>query len=227
MKITEKLSQDYKESGAVTLAFFGDSVTQGCFESGNGMHGVFDYNAVYHNVLKNKINEIYPSKPVNIINAGIGGTCASNSLNRIDRDVLSHNPDLVVVCFGLNDVNGEISEYINALNEIFDKIKQTETIFMTPNMLNTSVHPYVQGDLRDYAQKTAEYQNGGKMDEFMECAVDTANKHGITVCDCYRKWKSMHNAGVDITELLDNKINHPTRKMHELFAASLLEMIIG
>ena len=33
----------------------------------------------------------------------------------------------------------------------------------------------------------------------------------------------MIDAGVNVTELLANKINHPTREFHYLFAISLLE----
>ena len=33
----------------------------------------------------------------------------------------------------------------------------------------------------------------------------------------------MYECGVDVTELLSNKINHPTREMNWLFAYSLVE----
>ena len=72
-----------------------------------------------------------------------------------------------MVCYGLNDVNGELENYANSLDLIFKKIKNAgcEVIFMTPNMLNTRVTGAI---LKDYAEKTAQYQNGGKMDLFME-----------------------------------------------------------
>lgn len=42
--------------------------------------------------------------------------------------------------------------------------------------------------------------------------------------DCYKKWKKLSETQ-DITYLLANRINHPTKEMHELFAQSLFEMI--
>jgi len=51
-------------------------------------------------------------------------------------------------------------------------------------------------------------------------------EYAVPVCDCYSKWKKLYEMGVDITKLLSNSINHPTRQMHMLFANSLFEMMI-
>lgn len=63
------------------------------------------------------------------------------------------------------------------------------------------------------------------MDTFMDAAVRTAVAHGVAVCDCYRIWKEYNACGVDTTALLANRINHPVRDMHKLFAEELLKMI--
>ena len=47
------------------------------------------------------------------------------------------------------------------------------------------------------------------------------------VCDCYAQWKQLKAAGVNTTELLSNKLNHPTREMNWLFAVSLLRSILS
>ena len=47
---------------------------------------------------------------------------------------------------------------------------------------------------------------------------------GITVCDCYAQWKELSKTQ-DVTMLLANRINHPTREMHALFADSLFAAI--
>ena len=52
-------------------------------------------------------------------------------------------------------------------------------------------------------------------------------RRGVPVCDCYAQWKTMHEAGVDTTELLANQLNHPTREMNWLFAVSLLHSIFN
>jgi hypothetical protein len=57
-------------------------------------------------------------------------------------------------------------------------------------------------------------------------AIALAERMEIPVCDCYAKWKEISKTQ-DVTMLLANRINHPTSEMHELFAQSLYDMIIG
>ena len=224
MKISEKLLMDQSgliENGPITIVAFGDSVTHGAVGPGE-----INYETVYWNLLKKKINRLRNYVPVNVINAGIGGTDAKSSLKRMDRDVFSHNPDLVIVCFGLNDVNGTLEDYISSLRTIFEECNNRgiQTIFMTPNMLNTYVAEDTEKCFLDYAAKTAEMQANGRMDKYMNAACDLANSMGVEVCDCYSKWKEISKTE-DTTLLLANRINHPTNEMHELFADSLFNLI--
>ena len=48
----------------------------------------------------------------------------------------------------------------------------------------------------------------------------------VKVCDCYSQWKMMHERGIDTTQLLINRINHPVPEMHNLFADMLFDVII-
>ncbi len=231
MRFKELLdSKENPHSGAPVIAFLGDSVTHGAFECIKGGSGcIFDFAAVYHNRLRLMIAQKYDWIPVSIINAGVSGDSAAGGLERLERDVISHRPDLCVVCYGLNDVNGELKAYTDALREIFQRLKDAgvETLFMTPNMLNTRVTDRVIDDFTVYAEVTAGMQNGGKMDEFMQAARDVAFESGVTVADGYAMWKQMQANGMDTTELLANGINHPCREMHGMFAELLYETIFG
>ncbi len=239
MEFIRKLSQknqNYTAAEPLCAAFLGDSVTHGVFEiyaaAGDGIGIVMDYDAVYHAQWRRLLNGVYPNAPIHIINAGISGSSAADGLIRLDRDVLRYNPDLVVVCFGLNDVNGgleKVEEYGQALETIFKRLMERgiETIFMTPNMLNTYVSPRtVPPSVVDYAAVTARMQNDGSMDAYMERARVAARACGVPLCDCYRKWKRLQAAGVDTTALLSNHINHPSRQLHKLFAAALFDLML-
>ncbi|MBQ7923313.1 MAG: GDSL family lipase [Clostridia bacterium] len=225
MNVKEKLQLDYDglcKYGPVNIVIFGDSVSHGA------VNGYYDYENVYWNLLQKKLHEVRDYMPVNMINASIAGTTAAASLNRMEKQVLCHNPDLVIVCFGLNDVNDPMEEYISALTKIFEKCLEagTEVIFMTPNMLNTYVAEDTPKEFWDYAHWTAEMQNSGRMDRYMEAAAALAEKRGIPVCDCYAQWKELSKTQ-DTTMLLANRINHPTGEMHKLFADALFDLIIG
>ena len=178
--------------------------------------------------MKKKLNQFRAYVPVNMINVSVGGTTAASSLGRLESQALNHSPDMIIVCFGLNDVGGPLEVYLGALKTIFEKslAANCEVVFMTPNMLNTYVSDDTNVKLRDYAAKKAEDQNSGRMDTFIYSAIELADSMGVTVCDCYSKWKELSKTE-DVTMLLANRINHPTPEMHKLFADSLYETIIG
>ena len=239
MKITEKLAKKAKNNWdyeGVTIAFLGDSVTQGCFEiyreSEDSINTIFDKNYAYHSYFARIMAMLYPSVPVNIINAGISGGSAPHALERLDRDVLKHAPDLTVVCFGLNDCgNGSegLDNYVNALDQIFTKLQEAESeiIFMTPNMMATHVSCHITDSIGlEIAKNISRSQNEGILEMYLNAAKELCQNRGITICDCYEKWKKLYAHGVNVTELLSNKLNHPTREMNWLFAISLTETIM-
>ena len=239
MKIIEKILEkqnDLKNAPGITIACLGDSVTQGCFDlylKDNGVvETVFDQNGAYHSKLAQILSILYPAVPFSVINAGISGDTARDGKKRLERDVLNHNPDLVIVCFGLNDVcNGMegLSAYQKSLVEIFNTLKNhaMETIFLTPNTMCTKVSCHLHNpEEREIAQSISQLQNSGILDQYVQTAREVCKQKEIPVCDCYAKWECLRNKGVDINNLLANHINHPTRELHWLFAAQLLETML-
>ena len=180
MKVIEKFMKkalDNKNTQPVTIAFLGDSVTQGCFEcylsTENELETIFDKNSAYHNYIAKIFSMLFPTVPVNIINAGISGDSAPHGFERLQRDVLCYNPDLVVVCFGLNDCGQKmegIEKYTTALENIFKKLKEEgkEVIFMTPNMMNTKISPHLTNQLTiNVAKDVMQRQLDGTLDNYI------------------------------------------------------------
>ena len=236
MKFIEKLARKQKNlygEPPATLAFLGDSVTQGCFELfevGEAMDTVFENQNAYSTRINEILHMMFPKAHINIVNCGISGDGAPNGFARLDRDILPFKPDLVVVSYGLNDSGrGEegLSDYLNALDGIFKKINDSgaECIFMTANSMNNDISYHIAKNPRflEIANATMKTQNSGMLEKYFESAKEVALNNGVRVCDCYAKWKAMIEHGVDVTELLANKINHPIREFHYLFAFSLLE----
>lgn len=236
MKIIEKMAAKAKDNynrEGVTIAFLGDSVTQGCFEIYKAENGrietVFDQKASYETGVFDILCTLFPSVTVNIVNAGISGDTAPHGSLRVEKDVLRHQPDLCVVCYGLNDCGmGEESvvKYTAALRDIFGKVRENgaELIFMTPNMMNTAVSPHMTDpDFIVIAEQCARKQNGGAFDAHIDAARRLCFEMNIPICDCYALWKRLSDSGVDTTNLLSNKINHPTREMNKMFAYELVK----
>ena len=219
-----------------TVAFLGDSVTQGCFEcyldEKEDLQTLFDAQSCYGARLKEMLNLLYPSVPVQLINAGISGDSAKGGLARLERDVLSHHPDLVVVGFALNDsTKGDagLAEYRENLTAILTAVKAqgAECIVLTPNAMNTSVSPFVKKKAyRKVAERFAKIQNDGVLDRYVDTERAVAREQGVPVCDVYEKWQAMLKAGVDVNELLANKLNHPIRALHYVTAMMLVDLIL-
>ena len=242
MEILKKLQAkqaDLQGAPAVTIAFLGDSVTQGCFEcymtSKTSLQTVFDYKSAYSTAVGEILHTLYPSVQVNIVNCGISGDSAVGGAARLERDVLSHRPDLAVLSFGLNDATRGregLSDYVSALEEMMEKLRAAgaEVIFLTQNFMCTGVSPHIMNEPRfvSLAERFAEIQKSGVLGEYFAAAREVCRKTGAHLCDLYAVWEAMAAAGVDVTELLSNKLNHPTREFHRYMAAKLVEtMLLG
>ena len=240
MKIFELCKQKQEnltQNKPITIAFLGDSVTQGCFEcystGPNSLQTVFDYQSAYSTRVKEMLNILYPSVQINVINSGISGDSAPVGLGRLERDVLKYEPDLVVVSYGLNDSTGgkeRIGVYTEALEGIFSKLKEKDidVIFLTQNYMNTKTSPHLKDELFINLSKTfaADVQNSGVLKAYFEAAKAVCEKYDVKVCDLYPVWEKLEQSGVDVTELLANKLNHPIRELHYYMAMKLIETML-
>ena len=236
-RLFKEKQADLNGQKPVTIAFLGDSVTQGCFEtyltSPTTMETVFDYKSAYSTRLREILNLLYPSVQVNIINSGVSGDRAFKGIERLERDVLSYHPDLVVVAYGLNDSCGGESAlplYEQSLRGIFTRIRESgaEILFLATNAMNTAVSPHLRDELFiNLANKFSNtVQKNGLLKKYYDTAKAVCAEYGIKVCDLYSVWEQMEKNGVMTTELLANKLNHPIREIHYYMAMKLMECML-
>ena len=240
MNIIEKLNQkqnDMYGAPPITIAFLGDSVTHGCFEcymkTEDFIETVYDYRSAYSTRFREIMNVLYPNVQINVINSGISGDNAMRGAARIERDVLPFNPDMVVVSYGLNDsgqgIDG-LKNYEKGLSDIFKILneKDIETVFITQNVMNSHISPHLKEEkLRNLADTFANnIQNNGVLHAYFEKAKEVCERYGIKVCDLHAVWERLQAIGVDTTELLSNKLNHPIREFHYYMAIKLIETIL-
>lgn len=237
MNIVNKIiakKNDIKGTKPITIAFFGDSVTQGCFElyktGERDIETEFRVEDGYHTKFRDILQLLYPSVPINMIHAGISGDNASGGLLRVERDVCAYKPDLTVMCFGLNDCIGgmkNLGVYKEAVKDIIVKLKEcgTEIIFMTPNLMadavsNEVAEPFIRKTFADMIKASE-----GSLEKYVEAAKEICRTENVVICDCYRIWDVLKKNEVDTTRLLSNRLNHPIEKMNWLFAIKLVEKI--
>lgn len=138
----------FKLQDGDTIVFLGDSITQAA-TSPEGYISLFD--------LFCGVN----GYEVTSINAGISGHKSNDMLARLEKDVLSHNPDWVSVSCGVNDVwhqfkfepkGVELPEYKKNMTAIVDRIKNSGA-----NVLLLTATPIHEDLDSKENQKLAEY----------------------------------------------------------------------
>ena len=124
---------------AKPIVFFGNSIT-----AGQGAGAGEDFPSLVGKTLN-----------VPIVNAGVSGNLTREALLRIDEDVLSKNPSIVVVELGGNDILEHIDIKVTArnLDLILSKIKPTRAKIVVLGVKFVLFNKIYETDLRDLAKK--------------------------------------------------------------------------
>lgn len=195
-------------AGSESLRYvaLGDSVTAGWLE-----HGVLDSDAAYPALFRRRLAALFPYAMISVVNAGLGGENAEGALARLDRDCLRLDPHLVSVCLGLNDSrkgSEGIESFHNGLNRIVERIQgesRADLLLITPN---------VRGD-------TA--QDDGILAEYVRVVRAVARERNVGLADVYAVYQGAVRMGAAPADLLSNRVSHPTREGHHIFANALME----
>lgn len=230
LNVLKTMAERQAQSLHYTIVAVGDSVTDGVFRP-----GVKDFESVYHARLKKKLNYVFPTLRINMIDSGIDGISTTATPDRLQRDVFNYSPDLVIICLGLNDICGNLDAFKETLRESIRQIKAhgIEVIYMTPNMVianydeNELMRVWNSDRFFEVSKLLSNLQQGDYIDRMFYDARTVAESEGAVVCDCYSAWRNLYNSGVDTTKLLCNRINHPSEEMHELFASMLFCTILN
>lgn len=219
---------DYKSRGSLVIVAFGDSITMGATD-----FGVFDFEAVYHHRLKQMIGQSFPGPAggtVSMINSGIGGDTAWKGLQRLDRDVIRYQPDLVIVAFGANDLGGSVEQdaFRTSLMEIVTRIRSetpADIILVTPPFMAARDVGGVPPEYQDQLQRLIRLQTEGIVARYAQTVREIGDLMDIPVADVYSAWREMSDEGVDTTALLANGLNHPNAEMHKIPAALIFDIV--
>lgn len=92
-----KVKEKFKRKEPVKIVCYGDSMTWG-YNDGN-VQSVNNYPSV----LQNKLRYIYGYDQITVLNKGVSGCTSSYGLAEFEPQIVSENPDMVVIMWGLND----------------------------------------------------------------------------------------------------------------------------
>src|SRR3989344_3170755 len=126
-------------SGEKPIVFFGNSIT-----AGQGAGADEDFPSLIGKALN-----------VPIVNAGVSGSTTRDALLRINKDVLSKNPSIVVIELGGNDLLEHVDIEVSRRNFdlILSKIKPTGAKIVILDVRFFVFQEKYETDLRDLAKK--------------------------------------------------------------------------
>lgn len=202
MKVTAALAAGER---VVTVAGLGDSITGVYYHTGG--------RRAWTEMLGVALQRVYPQAKLKTVNAGISGNISQNGVERLDRDVLVHEPDLVVVMFGMNDVARVTPEAYEAnLRQIVERCRAAgaEVVLCTPNFIDTDAARPVD-KLRAYA----------------EIVRKLAQELAVPLADCFAAYERVHDTAARAWRALMSDAIHPNMRGHEFFAEEITRVITG
>ena len=102
----------------ITVAYIGGSITQGSSAGDDGC---------YARLVTNWFENTFADAKINYCRAGIGATGSYIGVHRVQRDVLSNNPDIVFVEFSVNDTTENTMRNVNSYDSLLRKIWSSDS----------------------------------------------------------------------------------------------------
>lgn len=186
----------------IKIAFFGDSITEYGWTLDNG------YVKLTVEGLNQKGRKVIP------IPLGVAGNTSNDLLSRTDSDVISNNPDVVVLMCGLNDIRfrqNMFDEYKNNMTTVIKKLKENNIKVV---LLNLTIY---EGD---YAFMDS------KIDEYNSFLNDISKKENIIFVDVRSKLKkAVLNSSLKQQHVLTVDGVHLNYKGNKILADTLIPVL--
>ena len=127
----------------INVVFLGGSITEGA--------GASDVKNCYANRVGEWLKSVYTDKKVTYYNKGVGGTPSEYGLLRLERDVISKNPDLVFIEFAVNDGGRDTRHYMESIVRSLKSTADPYIVFLYTTDANyTTVTKYHEEIAKHY-----------------------------------------------------------------------------
>lgn len=196
------------------IVFFGDSIT----EAGDNPGG-------YISIMRDRLEERNIAGDYELIGEGIGGNKVYDLYLRMDEDVLVHNPDVVVIWIGINDVwhkkagtGTDPDKFQQFYEAIIKKLQDRgiKVVLATPGVIGEKTDNLNEqdGDLNRYALmvRTLADDYSCKLIDFRTIFINYNDEHNI----------DNKEKGILTTDGV-----HLNDKGNELVAEKMLDALVG
>ncbi|MGB2908087.1 MAG: GDSL-type esterase/lipase family protein [Candidatus Aminicenantaceae bacterium] len=201
------------------IVLMGDSITKGVHQGVSVEH-------TFSARLQDLLTE--GGLSVEVINSGVSGERTDEALIRLEEDVLTLEPDYVVIMYGTNDAfidEGEteprlpLEAYAANLAELVKRCRESGAIplFMTSIPMGERSRA---GSFDPYVYQGVNFL----LEAYAEACRDVALSHDVPLCDLYAEWSAYAGSGMSIDRWMTDGV-HPNPEGHGLIAKSLYSFL--
>lgn len=198
-KYVERTRQELESGADATIVCFGDSITAG-----------YAVRRGFPSFWLESLRQRFPDSKIEMINSGISGDTSQDGLSRLDWAVLSYEPDLVTINFGINDcvLGLSLEEFEMNLVEMVRRIRagpDSEILLLSSQPLESP--PYDQRVL-DYYQTVER----------------VAKEMNVGFVDVYGAWMKRVRVGMPLDSLILPGLDHPNEAGYRIIAEELMSL---
>lgn len=202
----------FRQDKKKKIVFFGDSITQAGVEPKG-------YITVMKDMLQKEGNVNY-----DLIGAGIGGNKVYDLYLRIEDDVISKSPDIVVIYVGVNDVWHKSSSGTGTDADKFEKFyRALIKKLMAANAKVIVCTPATIGEKKNYVN-----QQDGDLNKYSAIIRNIATDLQLPVCDLrtlFENYEQEHNTNDTDRGVLTTDGVHLNEIGNRLVAETMMEKI--
>ena len=145
-----------------------------------------------------------------MINSGISGDTSRDGLARLDWSVLSYEPDLVTINFGINDsvFDIDVDEFKENLKKMIRRIRagpDSDILLLSSQPLETPPYDRIVQD-------------------YYRAVEDVAREMDVGFVDVYGAWMERVRAGTPLSSLIIPGLDHPNEAGYRIIAEELMRL---
>ncbi len=198
-RFVERTVGDLQNGCDATIVAFGDSITAG-----------FAVRRGFPSFWKEMLGKKYPEARIEMINSGTSGDTTMDGLARLDWSVLSYEPDLVTINFGINDcvLGLGLDEFEMNFVEMVRRIRSgpgSEVLLLSSQPLETPPYDRLVLDYYQTIERVAREMDAGFV-------------------DVYGAWMERVRQGTALGTLILPGLDHPNEAGYRIIAEELMRL---
>ena len=213
----ENLIAKLQSGKNVKICFYGDSITVGA--NGSGFMNIDPYMPSFDRLVTKSLMQVYDNPNITFSNRAKGGENTLWGYENVST-VIADNPDLIVLCWGMNDLGISSQKFKTQLTWIIDEIQAASpsaAILLVSSMLPNC-------DIAEWNLRN-DFENC-KLVTHEQMQAELAETYGLGLARVTTMHKEILRYKPYYT-MSGNNVNHPTDFLIRVYAQNILYALTG